>query len=377
MDDGGDMPLPSPKIGQAANKIASLGSSYLDFAKQFYADAQDRQANLDSVTGKVVGSQLGAQDALNGWAAADRDRLEKVFQPLQDQYIADAQAWDSPERQAVAAAEARGDVVKAAASQDAARQRQQASMGVNPNSGRWAGADRAADTATALGAAGAENKARSDLRLQGMGLRASAIGMGNGLASQATGALATGAQIGNSATGNVAAANSANINTAGIMQSGTQTAIDSYTKQAGVLTNLYNGQLSAWNAQNNAASQSNSDLMGAIGTGAGLIFSDEDAKENKEPATGSLKAVRSMPVQEWDYKPGMGDGGRHIGTYAQDFKAATGKGDGRSIPVIDAIGVTMGAIKELDTKVEKLAKGLPAYDRKAGEPMGRGGLGIR
>lgn len=124
MDDGGDMPLPSPKIGQAANKIASLGSSYLDFAKQFYTDAQGRQANLDSVTGKVVGSQVGAQDTLNGWASADRDRLEKVFQPLQDQYIADAQAWDSPERQAAAAAEARGDVVKAASSQDAARQRQ-------------------------------------------------------------------------------------------------------------------------------------------------------------------------------------------------------------------------------------------------------------
>ena len=140
------------------------------------------------------------------------------------------------------------------------------------------------------------------------------------------GYFAAGAQI-----GNVAAANSANINTAGIMQSGTQTAIDGYTRQAGVLTNLYNGQLSAWNAQNNAASQSNSDLMGAIGTGAGLIFSDENAKENKEPATGTLEAARSMPVQEWDCKPGMGDGGRHIGTYAQQFKAATGKGDGRSI----------------------------------------------
>ncbi len=155
----------------------------------------------------------------------------------------------------------------------------------------------------------------------------------------------------------------------GIMQSGTQTATG-YTKQAGVLTNLYNGQLSAWNGQNNAASQSNSDLMGAIGTGAGLIFSDENAKEKKEPATGTLEAVRSMPVQEWDYKPGMGDGERHIGTYAQHFKAATGKGDGRSIPVIDAIGVTMAAVKELDAKVEKLAKGLPAYDRKSGRASG-------
>lgn len=44
--------------------------------------------------------------------------------------------------------------------------------------------------------------------------------------------------------------------------------------------------------------------------------------------------------------------------------------------MIDAIGVTMGAVKELDAKVEKLAKGLPAYDRKGGA-VGRVGRGIR
>ena len=37
---------------------------------------------------------------------------------------------------------------------------------------------------------------------------------------------------------------------------------------------------------------------------------------------------------------------------------ATGKGDGTSIPIVDAIGVTMKAVQELDQKVEKLGRGL-------------------
>ncbi|MEW6125024.1 MAG: hypothetical protein AB1698_20660 [Pseudomonadota bacterium] len=68
--------------------------------------------------------------------------------------------------------------------------------------------------------------------------------------------------------------------------------------------------------------------------------------------------MRGMPVEEWTYKEGAGDGGRHIGTYAQDFRRETGKGDGKSIPVIDAIGVTMGAVKELDAKFEQIARGI-------------------
>ena len=43
-------------------------------------------------------------------------------------------------------------------------------------------------------------------------------------------------------------------------------------------------------------------------------------------------------------KTSKGAGGEHIGTYAQDFQNATGLGDGKSINVIDALGVTMGAV---------------------------------
>ena len=65
-----------------------------------------------------------------------------------------------------------------------------------------------------------------------------------------------------------------------------------------------------------------------------------------------------MPVDEWQYKRGVADGGkqRHVGPYAEDFKRETGKGDGKTIPVVDAIGTTMGAVKELSAKVDRLDK---------------------
>lgn len=62
-----------------------------------------------------------------------------------------------------------------------------------------------------------------------------------------------------------------------------------------------------------------------------------------------------MPVEEWTYKQGVADEGRHIGPYAEDFQAATGKGDGKTINLMDAVGVNMKATQELSQKVEQVA----------------------
>lgn len=103
------------------------------------------------------------------------------------------------------------------------------------------------------------------------------------------------------------------------------------------------------------------DIMGGLGTlgTAGLAFlSDEDAKEDKREVRGVLDALKEMPVEAWKYKDGEGpDREQHVGVYAQDFQKATGIGDGKSINVIDALGVTMGAVKELAEKVDGIKAG--------------------
>ena len=148
----------------------------------------------------------------------------------------------------------------------------------------------------------------------------------------------------------------------GIMQNGYGTAMSGYQGSASTLNNLYQNQLSSWQAQQ----QQGAGVFNTLGTvaGAAIMASSKEYKEDKAPARGVLDAVREMPVEEWSYKPGIADGGRHIGPYAEDFQKATGKGDGKSIPVVDAIGVTLGAIRELDAKVSKMERGVIARDGK-------------
>lgn len=364
-------PMPDPNIGLAAMKEAQLGEEWLKVAKEQYGVANERQGKLDALTEKVTNSQLTSLDNANTWAQEDRARYKSVYQPMEDDFIKTANEWDSPERQAQVAAEAKADVLGAAKTQQQARERSMASMGVNPASGRFAGVERSADTATALASAGAQNAGRNTVRNQAVALKADAINMGKGLPAQATQSLGLGVQTGNSVVGNNTSVNGVANQNVGILQSGYTGAMNGYAQQGSILNNLYQSQLSGWQAQQNQNNAFTSDIMGGLGMGAALMFSDENAKENKQPVEGALGAVEAMPVEEWSYKPGMGDGERHIGTYAQDFQQATGKGDGKSIPVIDAIGVTMGAVKELSAKVDKLSKGLPqAVKRNAGRSRG-------
>jgi hypothetical protein len=133
---------------------------------------------------------------------------------------------------------------------------------------------------------------------------------------------------------------------------------------------MYNTQKGVEQQDKQDKSNNFNGVMSAIGTGLGLFLSDEDAKENKEPIPegDALEAVNSMPVEEWDYKEGQGDGGHHVGPYAQDFARATGKGDGHAIKAQDAIGLTMKAVQDLSVKVDKLSRavglGAPAQRKK-------------
>lgn len=127
-----------------------------------------------------------------------------------------------------------------------------------------------------------------------------------------------------------------------------------YGQQGSLLNTQYNQQLQSWQANQNSMSS----MMGGLGTLAGIMLSDKNAKTDKKPLPEgeALGAIRKMPVEKWRYKPGRGDGGEHVGTYAQDFTKATGQGDGKTIDMISAIGVTMGAIRDLDKKVDKMAR---------------------
>lgn len=362
-------PEPDPLIGQAALKNAEIGEEFLDFTREQYEIGNERQKEQDKLANSVTQQQLEAGKQAQGWATADRDRYEKVFQPLQDEFIDTAKNWDSAERQSKQAAEAKADVQNNAALARQSNERNMASMGVDPRSGRYAGVNRAGELATGLAAAGAENNARNQVRKEGVAMRADAVNMGNGLAVNPATSLGLGTSSAGAAYGTTAANNAQSAGLGSIMGQGYSGAMSGYNSQANILNQQHGNQLQAWSAQNQSNAASSSSMWGGIGSLAGMgamMLSSKDFKEDKQDVEGALDAIEKMPVEKWKYKDGIADGAEHVGPYAEDFQAATGLGDGKSINIVDGIGLTMKAVQELSQKVDQVAssgKGLPKRNK--------------
>lgn len=262
---GGSAPSPDPQIGRAAMLQAQTGQEMADFAKKVYGESEERQKVTDALGNEVTQQQLDTMRQQAGWASEDRKRYTGVFQPMQDQYIKEAKEWDSPERQAALAAEARGDVMSGASMAKDMNQRGMAAMGVNPASGRFQGVDRAADVTTGLAAAGAENNARSAVRSQGLALRESAINLGNGLPASASSSASMGVGAGSAALGTNLAANGQASGNAGIMMQGLGGQMQGYAGQASTLTGLHNANVNAWSAGQQAGSAKAAGIGQAVG----------------------------------------------------------------------------------------------------------------
>jgi Chaperone of endosialidase len=123
----------------------------------------------------------------------------------------------------------------------------------------------------------------------------------------------------------------------------------------------YNKQLELWNQGKQDDQQMMSDIISAA---ALFAMSSREFKTDPAPITEVLPRLRELKVESWHYKPSFNDSARHIGPYAEDFKELFGVGDGKTIHVVDAMGVCLKAIQELSAKVaqleEKLAENLHA-----------------
>lgn len=314
MGKSGSAPEADPRIGEAAMMSAKTGVDYLDFMRS--------QAAIS-----------------NTWADEDRARYKNTFEPLQDAYIAEAQRGPDYGKVAGDVRRAGADVSMAFAGAQGQADRRLAARGVTPGSGAAMGNSRRMQVDQALATAGAQNNTRLASRGQAEAKadlkQSNAINIGSGLAVNPGTSLGIGSNA---------------------MSSGFQGAMQGYGQQGRLLNTQYQQQLQSWQA-NQAQSAS---MWGGVGNIVGGLFamSSEDYKTGKTPARGALKAVKAMPAKEYRYKPGIEDGGsaQHVGPMAEDFHAATGAGDGKTIPLQDAVGVTMGAVQELSDKVDALSK---------------------
>lgn len=212
-----------------------LARQQADKMLEFQNKAFESDEEMKAFSRQVGQAQIDAMQQQMGYAAEDRARWNSVFVPLQDKLIADAKAYDTPERRAQAAAEAQVDVQRQA---EAARNNADArlrSMGLDPSQMRSSSMMDQMSVATAANQALAGNMARTQVEDKGRALMADAVNMGNGLPASAVASLAGSANSGNVAVNAASAGQNAQL---AALQGGIGIANSAMGMRSGALSNL-------------------------------------------------------------------------------------------------------------------------------------------
>ena len=99
--------------------------------------------------------------------------------------------------------------------------------------------------------------------------------------------------------------------------------------------------------------------------------SDRNLKENFGDVQGGdvLAKLADLPVSRWSYKKDKAKT-RHMGPMAQDFHAAFGLGDDRTIFTLDGSGVAFAAIQEMNRKIEAQSTRIKELEKTNNELRG-------
>lgn len=364
---GASMPAADPNIAKYAAKNADLATKTADTSTASYKANQARQAAFDKLTQQIVGQQqqIGQQQQQN--AGNIWDQYTKTFMPVQQQVATDALNMDSAANQEKAAGQAGSQVAQSYNNAQQQQARRLQSMGINPNSGRALALDNATKLQQAADSASAMNTARTNVIKQGITARQNAASLGLNVANTGNNTEQQALAANGAATATAAAPmNTENQNVA-TLNSGMGTAIQGNNAAAGALNNQYSTQVNAAIAQNQADASSSAglgQLAGQIGSAyllgpAALATSSKKAKTEKSGISDSktLNKVKSLPVQNWRYKKGVADGGKHTGPYAEDVNKHFGDSaapGGKAIDMVSMNGITLSAIKGLAKQVDKL-----------------------
>jgi Chaperone of endosialidase len=344
-------------MNAAALANAEIAKDALAWYKQVYSENAPARKKAAEYAYKVADRQLASSELNDSISKDYWDYQKGTFRPLEQGIVTDAQNYDTAARREAKADQATADVGMQVALAQQAQNRDLARKGVMPGSGKMLAMSNQMALGEAAAKAGAANKAREQVELQGYARKMDAANLGRNLASNQATSAGVALNAGNSAVNNAGVPlvqSNAAVQTAG---QGFNTAIQG-NNSAG---NLY-GQAAQLESQD-------SGIWGALGTVAGgwaaggfkMPTSDKNAKKNVKPVSDeqALDAVKSTPVSSWDYKPGQGDGGSHVGPMAQHVQKTMGEQaapGGKQIDLITMNGMNMAATAALARKVDKLAK---------------------
>jgi len=240
----------------AADRMATLGQNQLDFAKQQYTDNAPLMRDIARKQGLAMDQQLAQGSDYYNY-------LKDTYRPVEQGLVSDAMAFDTDAYRNQLATRAAADSGIAFNRQRQANERAMASMGVNPNSGRFQAAAGQTALMQAANRAGAMTGARERAQQTGYARKLDAAGLGRGLSGASTAAYGSAIGAGSQAAGNYGMAGQQYM---GGMAQGAGTIGSGLNMQISGLSNVLNNQTKM------AISNQENSILGGIGAiaGAGL-----------------------------------------------------------------------------------------------------------
>lgn len=223
---------------EAARIMAGLGREQLAFSKQQYED-------LSPVLRGLAEQQQAAGTEQMDQARDYYNYMRDTYRPVERGLVSDAQKFGESAYQEQLAGEAAAAAGRAFGTTQAANQRAMASMGINPNSGRFAGMQNASELGLAAQRANAMTGARRGAEQMGYARQLDVAGLGRGLPGASTAAYGGATGAGTSA-GNMYMAPGNQYMTG--MAQGAKTIGAGQQMGIGGLSNVLNAQTSVYNA---------------------------------------------------------------------------------------------------------------------------------
>lgn len=258
-------------LAQAAEASAKM--SY-ELGKEQLAWAKEQYANDSAISKQVIDAALARQRINDENAVKDRERYERIFQPLEDDLAADAASYSSPERMELEASRSMATVAQRF---DSSRQRalqNLQSFGVDPSSLRFAALDRGANVAQAAAEAAAGNQSRQQTEGVGRALRSEAINVGRGYPGQIAGTYGTALQSGNQGVNSALGTTASGASTMGTGLQWQGAGNQALGVWGNTLNMGYNSQMAQYNANQQASSGLGSLAGTALGIGASMFMED-------------------------------------------------------------------------------------------------------
>jgi len=264
---GGKAKAPKPPdytaVAEASEKAAEFS---FNLGKEQLAWAQRQYASDREILDKVVSAALVRQDTNDAAALRDRQRYERIYQPLEDDAAREAKEFASVDRQEYEMGRAASTVGQQFDQARKAALQNLESYSIDPSSTRFAALDLGTRVQQAAAQAGAANMARGQTENIGRALRSEAINVGRGYPGQVAGTYATALQSGNSAANTQLAGTASGAGTMGTGTQWNQQGVGALGTWGNTLNMSHQNAIDTFNANQ----QASSGIGGLLGAGLGF-----------------------------------------------------------------------------------------------------------